>query len=822
MDPLSISASVVALLEAGGTLSKLLKKCLRLRNTPNVLHALHDELSDLQFTANDVDDLLRTAVQDPDVCPPKSLISSLSRFKSILLELERYLSYELTTVAADGESVRLDKSVYLRAERRLQELKDEIHARRIALISALSLFASSIGVRNQIQSRQIHCLLELLHDKSGMGPAFALRVLDTPQQISIPQIALQTTGSITDLSENRPGISSGSESLKDSTSVDLDTPSQFQDHDSQLAISRVPGDREQRKDASMAQLIQGLGSTDCHCPCHSSIQIRSPKFLHPILGSFFLRCRPYLFLKQTCSVQCRAHSSETTCVYAFPPWLLERAISISYSCALAKGPELLLRVMRRRNFGRINHLVEGCKSYALKEMKGMLDRGEASVLDINQDGNTILHLVVFRHMWKLARLLVSYGGNIHYVNQEKESLRSPFIEAWSSRWRCGQWRQELSEDWDDIFFQDSAQFDVFGFSSLHKAYLGLSGLSFDQVLASTKRSDIDVIDSQDRTVLSWAAARADSQTVGKLLACGACSDSKCVRSIAPLSFAITSAEVSAAELLLDAKADVNTTDEWGSIPMHYVTWRTSSLVKRMVDLGADIEKRDIRGRTPLLFASRSGQSEAVKELLACGADINAYDLYGNTSILLAVVLDYQQIISILLSNPFLRFEADDGSKSSFFSGIALYGTVLTLVLLRNEWPRGLGFTEKFDVCRALEWARWRRHSNAAWSQECVCPPDEDPTAWYEAFEDMMDTIMNRSPQACILEDGASGFEKEALNSEDEAVSSEDEAVDSEDEAVDSEDEAVDSEDEAVNSEDDDWEDARDQPEDLSPVPDATS
>ena len=814
MDPLTISASVVALLEAGGTLSKLLKKCLRLRNTPNVLHALHDELSELQFTANDVDDLLRTAVQDPDVCPPKSLISSLSRFKSILLRLESYLSYELTTVAADGESVRLDKSVYLRAERRLQELKDEIHARRIALISALSLFASSIGVTNQIQSRQIHCLLELLHDKSGMGPAFALRVLDTPQQISIPQIALPTTGSMSDLSENRAEISSGSESLKDSTSVDLDMPSKFPVHDSQLAISRVPGDREQRKDASMAQLTQGLGSTDCHCPCHSSIQIRSPKFLHPILGSFFLRCRPYLFLKQTCGVQCRAHSGETTCVYAFPPWLLERAISLSYSCALAKGPELLLRVMRRRDFDRIIRLLKGCKSYALKEMKGMLDCGEASVLDINQHGDTILHLAVFRRMWKLARLLVSYGANIHYVNQEKKSLRSPFIEAWSSRWGCGQWRQQLSKDWDDIVFQDSTQFDVFGFSSLHKAYLGLSGLSFDQVLTSTKRSDIDVIDSQGRTVLSWAAARADSQTVGKLLACGACSDSKCVRSRAPLNFAIKSAEVSAAELLLDAKADVNTMDEWGSIPMHYVSWRTSSLVKRMVDLGADIEKRDIYGRTPLLYASRYGQFEAVKELLACGADINAYDLDGSTPIRHAVVFNYHQLISILLSNPFLRFEADDGSKSKFFSDIVLYSTVPTLVVLGNEWPRGPGLTEKFDVCRALEWARWRRHFNAAWSQKWVFPPDEDPTAWYEVFEDMMNTIMSRSQQACILEDGASGFEQEAMNSEDEAANSEDEAANSEDEAANSEDEAA-------NSEDDDWEDARDQPEVLSTAPDVT-
>ena len=154
MDPLSISASVVTLLSAGGTLSKLLRKGIGLKNAPDVLRALNDEVSELQSTANDVDDLLRTATRDPDDRPPKSLTGSLSRVKSGLLQLESYISYQLTTVTDDGESIRLDKSVYVRAERRLQELKDEIHVSRIALASALSLFASSIGMRNRIQSRQ--------------------------------------------------------------------------------------------------------------------------------------------------------------------------------------------------------------------------------------------------------------------------------------------------------------------------------------------------------------------------------------------------------------------------------------------------------------------------------------------------------------------------------------------------------------------------------------------------------------------------------------------------------------------------------------------
>ncbi len=751
MDPLSISASVVTLLGAGGTLSKLLSKCISLKNAPDVLRALNDEVSQLQSIVNDVNDLLWTAARDTDGHPPKSLISTLSRVKSILLQLESYISYQLTTVTVDGESIRLDKSVYLRTERRLQELKDEIYASSIALTSALSLFASSIGMRNRIQSRQISTSLEELHNKVEKVPALALRVLDTPQQISFPQTAFQTIRTRDKLLEGQPGDSPGSEDLKDRPSIDPDAPSQSQCYDFRMVVSSELRNQTQHKSAAVVQLIQDPCNTGCRCPCHSDNQIRSPKLLHTILGSFFLSYRTYPPLKQACGVRCRARAGEITCVYAFPRFLLARAISISYSCALAKGPELLLRVMRRRDFSIINALLYGRQFYAVKEMKRMLDCGEASVLDIDSYGYTILQRVVSKRMWKLAHMLISYGADINYVNQKERCPASPFIEAWSRRWNQRLGQNDIPENWDDLFFQDITQFDVFGFSSLHKAYLGLSGLIFNQVLASTKRSDVDESDYQGRTVLSWAAARGDSHTVGKLLACGAHPEKRSTRNLSPLQFA-ANADVSTAELLLDAKADVNATDERGAIPLHRVTSRTSSLIKRMVDLGADIEKRDASGHTPLSYACKHGKAYAVKELLACGADINVRAPSGSTPILLAVLYNHHHTISILLSNPSLRFEADNGNKSIFFSYVAVWSDVQTLLRLKNQWPLGTSFEEKFDVRSALERARSRRDFNASWSKKMKFPRDEDPIAWHEAFIEMINKIIERSKQASHSED----------------------------------------------------------------------
>ena len=606
-------------------------------------------------------------------------------------------------------------------------------------------------MRNRIQSRQISSSLELLHNKFEMVPTLEVRVHDAPQQIAFPQTAFRPIEISGELLEGRPGVGSGSEDPQDRPGIDPDASSKPQNDDSQIVVSSDLRNQTQHKSASMIQLIQDACNTSCRCSCHSINQIRSPKLLHAFLGSFFLSYRSYPSLKQACGVRCRARAGGTTCVYAFPPLLLEWVISVSYSCALAKGPELLLRMMRRTDFGIINALFEGCQSFALKEIKRMLDCGEASVLDIDKYGYTILQKAAIKRKWKLAHMLISYGADINYVNQEEKCPSSPFIDAWSTRWEEPLRQDDILENWDDLFYQDIAQFDSFGFSSLHKAYLRLSGLTFNQVLASIKRSDIDESDYQGRTVLSWAAARGDYQTVGKLLACGAHPEKNCLGGQSPLHFAL-GADVSTAEMLLDAKADVNTTDERGAIPMHYVTSRTSSLIKRMVDLGADIEKREAYGQTPLSAACLYGQAYTAKELLECGADINVREAKGLTPIVQAVIFNHHRTILILLSNPALRFEADDGNKSNFFAYVAVHGDVQTLGIFKNRWPRGTGFEETFDVRKALECARIRRDFNASWSKGIMLYRDEDPTAWHEAFTEMINKISQRSKQASDSED----------------------------------------------------------------------
>lgn len=153
MDPLSVSASAIALLGAGGKVAKLLKEGISLKCAPEVVQAHNDEVLELRLIANDVDGLLHTAIQDYRSLSLTSLKFSLDGVKSTILQLESFISYELTTIAADGVNVRVDKSVFIRAESRLQQFKDEVCARKMTLSTALTVFVAAVVMRTQSESR---------------------------------------------------------------------------------------------------------------------------------------------------------------------------------------------------------------------------------------------------------------------------------------------------------------------------------------------------------------------------------------------------------------------------------------------------------------------------------------------------------------------------------------------------------------------------------------------------------------------------------------------------------------------------------------------
>ena len=272
MDPLSSLTSVVTLVEIVRKLSELLTKAVNVKNAPDVLLALNNEISDLHLVIDDVNDLLLASTFN---IPPKSLGSALERVKSTLLQLEKFVAHELTTFDSAG-SARIDKSTFFRKEHRLQQLKDDLRADR-----AVFSFRS---IQNECQLRQTHCSIEMLHDRV--------------------------------------------ENLR----MDQESRSAARSHASELVVSRK-ADYEYNSDPhTTIQVFRAACDAGCLCTCHFYNRIRSPAFLNSILGTLFIGYRAQALVRQVCSdVACRARANGTVCTYTFPSWLLKCAISVSRS-----------------------------------------------------------------------------------------------------------------------------------------------------------------------------------------------------------------------------------------------------------------------------------------------------------------------------------------------------------------------------------------------------------------------------------------------------------------------------------------------------------
>lgn len=117
------------------------------------------------------------------------------------------------------------------------------------------------------------------------------------------------------------------------------------------------------------------------------------------------------------------------------------------------------------------------------------------------------------------------------------------------------------------------------------------------------------------------------------------------------------------KILLDAGADVNLADENGNSPLQLLflsdermaekeweEWpksiyegtdllapgeQTAAAVQLFLDAGADLNRRDQYGNTPLMGAAGNSDAQSVALLLKLGADVNARNDYGKTPLLMA-------------------------------------------------------------------------------------------------------------------------------------------------------------------------------------------
>ena len=120
----------------------------------------------------------------------------------------------------------------------------------------------------------------------------------------------------------------------------------------------------------------------------------------------------------------------------------------------------------------------------------------------------------------------------------------------------------------------------------------------------------------------------------------------------PLHGAVFSGNLEVIRKLIEYDPDIiDATDEDERTPLHWTSngynFKDGSVIRLLLELGADINVESDDGSTPLHEASSNGELEVVRLLLECGADVEAETTDGKTPLQVAVKYGYDKVVELL-------------------------------------------------------------------------------------------------------------------------------------------------------------------------------
>ena len=149
----------------------------------------------------------------------------------------------------------------------------------------------------------------------------------------------------------------------------------------------------------------------CPCACHKKNQLKTPNFLHSVLGKLYIGYTAVPSLSPPCNINaCRGRSQGFIQLsYFFPRWFLSRAVMMSALLHPTGGPEMCIRMVTVRNYS--DPIFQYCYEGEVDSVRQLLVSGKASVLDVSDTtGHSPLHIAMICGQVEIIKLLLQFGA----------------------------------------------------------------------------------------------------------------------------------------------------------------------------------------------------------------------------------------------------------------------------------------------------------------------------------------------------------------------------------------------------------------------------
>ena len=143
-DPLSITASIIAVVGAAEGVTKTLAKIKSIRNAPDELLALINEVSDLRIILSDMQNYLTQNTQRPQISQEElqNISTLINRAKKKLLELDQLIQYRLVKPESNSHQIKVFRREWLRAKNTIEKFRQSLRDIKLNIMAQMMVINS--------------------------------------------------------------------------------------------------------------------------------------------------------------------------------------------------------------------------------------------------------------------------------------------------------------------------------------------------------------------------------------------------------------------------------------------------------------------------------------------------------------------------------------------------------------------------------------------------------------------------------------------------------------------------------------------------------